>query len=223
MNKTASYTVSYSEDLIDGSLTAPSPAEPVAITCFRPESSDHRPETTLWLWHNNTSIMGLFEVRDQYVRAVNTTYCASVCQDSCVEFFASPARELGYINFEFNCGGTCLASHVTDWRRTATGFKAYAYIPEQEGKTISTFHSLPREVSPEIIEPVTWKLGFSIPVQIYATRFSIPGKLSGQRWHANFYKCGDRTSHPHWASWKPVTALNFHLPECFGEITFEKP
>ncbi|MEW6117215.1 MAG: carbohydrate-binding family 9-like protein, partial [Nitrospirota bacterium] len=42
-----------------------------------------------------------------------------------------------------------------------------------------------------------------------------------REWRANFYKCGDATSHPHWASWAPVEALNFHLPHCFGTICFE--
>ena len=36
-----------------------------------------------------------------------------------------------------------------------------------------------------------------------------------------FFKCGDKTSHPHWASWNPVDELNFHLPRCFSEIIFE--
>jgi hypothetical protein len=45
--------------------------------------------------------------------------------------------------------------------------------------------------------------------------------VSGQVWHANFYKCGDHTSHKHWASWQPVKELNFHRPEDFGDIVFE--
>jgi hypothetical protein len=39
----------------------------------------------------------------------------------------------------------------------------------------------------------------------------------GQRWRVNAFKCGDETSHPHWASWAPIgEALNFHQPEYFG-------
>jgi hypothetical protein len=45
--------------------------------------------------------------------------------------------------------------------------------------------------------------------------------LPGDRWRANFYKCGDATSHPHWASWSPVRELNFHRPDDFGTILFE--
>jgi hypothetical protein len=42
----------------------------------------------------------------------------------------------------------------------------------------------------------------------------------GNLWRANFYKCGDDTSHPHWAAWSPVDELNFHLPRCFGRLGF---
>ena len=37
--------------------------------------------------------------------------------------------------------------------------------------------------------------------------------VPGDRWRANFYKCGDETSHPHWASWSPVGRLDFHRPQ----------
>ena len=46
------------------------------------------------------------------------------------------------------------------------------------------------------------------------------GPVAGQRWRAlatrprcHAFKCGDQTSHPHWASWAPIgEALNFHQP-----------
>ena len=40
-----------------------------------------------------------------------------------------------------------------------------------------------------------------------------------RRWRGNFYKCADESSHPHWASWRPIgEKLDFHTPEFFGEI-----
>lgn len=44
--------------------------------------------------------------------------------------------------------------------------------------------------------------------------------MSGRIWTANFQKCADETSHPHWVSWMPLPELNFHLPDFFGEIVF---
>jgi hypothetical protein len=45
----------------------------------------------------------------------------------------------------------------------------------------------------------------------------------GVTWRANFYKCADKTSHPHWLTWAPVNypKPKFHLPEYFGRIEFE--
>jgi hypothetical protein len=42
-------------------------------------------------------------------------------------------------------------------------------------------------------------------------------------WRANFYKCGDKTSHPHWLTWNPVDKPrpDFHLPQYFGTLVFE--
>ena len=36
----------------------------------------------------------------------------------------------------------------------------------------------------------------------------------------NFYKCGDKTAHPHFVSWNPVgtPSPDFHRPEFFGEL-----
>ena len=49
------------------------------------------------------------------------------------------------------------------------------------------------------------------------------GKPSaGQGWSANFYKCADKTSHPHWGSWAKVEVDRpaFHLPAYFGTLEF---
>ena len=46
--------------------------------------------------------------------------------------------------------------------------------------------------------------------------------LPGQTWRGNFYKCADRSSHPHWASWSPLgEPLNFHTPQFFGPLRLE--
>ena len=40
---------------------------------------------------------------------------------------------------------------------------------------------------------------------------------------ANFYKCGDDTTKPHYISWNPVKSINpdFHRPEHFGILNFQ--
>ena len=45
----------------------------------------------------------------------------------------------------------------------------------------------------------------------------------GVTWRANFYKCADHTSHPHWLSWSVIGSgkFEFHVPEYFGTLEFK--
>ena len=79
---------------------------------------------------------------------------------------------------------------------------------------------MPPVVEPEIQVPTIWVIEYAIPLDLFSRYAGPLGDLAGQAWRANFYKCGDRTSHPHWAAWSPVDRLDFHMPECFGVLVF---
>jgi hypothetical protein len=193
-------------------------AEVVTVGQFRPESNAHHPRTYVRLLHDNHAVHGLFEVHDQFVLSTRTAYGSEVWKDACVEFFVEPKPGRGYFNFEFNCGGAFLCNHIVDPTRTADGFKQATRIPEPAMRGVTVQSTLPRVVSPERVEAVVWRLRFSIPVSVMEAYVGDLGELSGQTWRGNFFKCAEDNSHPHWASWSPVTAFNFHLPECFGEL-----
>lgn len=197
------------------------PAETLTISHFRPESSDHRPRVRARLLHDDDGICGVFRVEDRYVRSVHVGFGDPVHEDSCVEIFLQPRAGRGYLNFEMNCGGTLSASHITDHRRVPGGFAAFTPLSEQEAGSVLVRSSLPRRLEPEVASPLDWQLAFYVPLGLLERYVGRLGPLSGQTWRANLYKCGDRTSHPHWAAWAPVSALNFHLPECFGTLRFE--
>ncbi len=196
-------------------------APALSVAHFRPESSDHRPRTRAKLLWDAYHIYGIFKVADRFIRSVHTAFQTPVCRDSCVEFFVQPRPDKGYFNFEFNCGGALLTSYITDPRRTADGFAAWQALTPEEGRRIVVQSSLPRRVEPEITEARTWQLAFRIPLEVMASYTGPLHLAAGDVWRANFYKCGDETSHPHWAAWHPVDALNFHLPHCFGRLRFE--
>ena len=191
------------------------------IATFRPESSDHRPPTRARLAYDENGLGGIFQVQDRHVRSVHTRFGEPVYRDSCVEVFLQPTSDKGYLNFEMNAGGTLLASHITDHRRTPDGFAAFTRLTEEDGDKVGVRSSLPRVVDPEVPGPVEWELAFFIPTSLLEKYVGPIGPLGGQSWRANLYKCADGTSHPHWASWSPVDALNFHMPECFGTLVFE--
>lgn len=195
--------------------------EPLEIDSFRPESSDHRPRTRARLLHTGGALCGIFRVEDRYVRCRHTRFQDPVYEDSCVEVFLQPKAAGGYLNFEMNCGGALLSTHITDHRRVPGGFAAFSRLTEDEGRLVDVQASLAAPIEPEREGPLDWTLSFVIPVALLERRLGPIAPLSGQEWRANLFKCGDGTSHPHWASWSPVDELNFHLPRCFGLLRFE--
>lgn len=68
---------------------------------------------------------------------------------------------------------------------------------------------------------MVWTLEFSVPFAVLEKYIGVLEPIKGQTWRANFYKCGNETSHPHWISWMPLSARNFHNPESFGNLVFE--
>jgi hypothetical protein len=196
-------------------------AEAVDVDQFRPEGSDHRPRTRARLLHTGDALCGVFRVEDRYVLCRHAAFQDPVYEDSCVELFLQPKPDRGYVNLEMNAGGALLATHITDHRRVAGGFAAFSRLGDDEGRQVAIRATLPPILDPEIVEPLDWELSFVVPVSLLEGRFGPIGPLSGQCWRANLYKCGDKTSHPHWAAWSAVEALNFHLPHCFGLLRFE--
>lgn len=187
---------------------------------FRPEGSDHRPLTQVRLLYSRDGIAGVFRVEDRFVRSVHTRYGDPVCLDSCVEFFVQPRRDGGYFNFEFNCGGAMLCCYILDLKRNTDEPKESRALHAKDAAGVRVRSSMPAVVEPEIVDPVEWSLEFFIPFRLLEKYAGGLGDPAGQTWRANFYKCGDETSHPHWASWRPVPEVNFHLPEYFGELRF---
>lgn len=193
------------------------------IAHYREESSPHRPRVQVRLLYEAGGLWGMFRVTDRYIRCVHTGFQTPVCRDSCVECFLQPKTGGGYFNFEFNCGGTMLAYYITDPTRVDAAFAAYTPLKPTDGRHVGIRPSLPEVIDPEITAPVTWTLAFHIPFSLLETYAGPLTVAPGTTWHANFYKCADDSSHPHWGAWSPVDELNFHLPRCFGEIRFGRP
>lgn len=178
------------------------------------------PRVQLALGHDGKALGGCFTIGDCYVRSVHQGFQSPVYKDSCVELFLQPKPGGGYFNFEFNAGGAMLVYWIEDPVREGNGFRKYQALSLEACSQVSVSSSLPARVVPEIQEPLQWTLSFVIPVAVLEGYAGPIGDLSGQRWRANAYKCGDETSHPHWLSWAPLDTLDFHRPQCFGELVF---
>jgi hypothetical protein len=57
-------------------------ATPLEIAYFRPESSEHRPQTEATTIYDQEGLYGLYKVQDRYVRCVHQGYLAPVWRDS---------------------------------------------------------------------------------------------------------------------------------------------
>ena len=180
---------------------------------------DHQPVVQARVLYDDEALYVAFQVEDQYVRAVAETWHDSVCRDSCVEMFFTPGEDtsVGYFNVEINCGGVMLVhfqpAPASDIRQ----------MPIEQCEKIEIWHELPRTVEPEIAEPTVWQVAYRLPLEILGPFVEIASPNPGVTWMGNFYKCADRTSHPHWLSWSPIDTPgpNFHRPDSYGALRFE--
>ena len=194
------------------------PSETLELRNFMGERPAHFPKVQARLMYDAEALQGIFRVEDRYVRAVAGKNQDGVCRDSCAEFFFVTGTDLGrgYFNLEMNCGGVFLFH----WQR-ASG-KENRVLTEEECARVSVVSTLPRRVEPEIAESTTWCVEFRVPFSLLEGQTTVTKPGPGVSWRANFYKCGDQTSHPHWLTWAPVgfPKPRFHLPEFFGTLEF---
>jgi hypothetical protein len=158
-----------------------------------------------------------FRVEEPEVRLRYRRFQDPVYKDSCVEMFIDPFPEKrrGYVNIETNALGTVLAA----FGKGATGRLPFAAGQLRE-----------MEVQASISRPVDgphgapfWTLAYRFPLSVFKLCYSETIR-EGRRGRANFFKCGDETAVPHYGAWSPVDvpAPDFHRPEFFGTVVFEK-
>lgn len=178
----------------------------------------HFPPTQFKAAYDRDSIHVFFQVEDRYVRALTDQYQGPVYQDSCVEFFFSPGptADQGYFNLEINCCGAAL------FEFHPSGKEQFIRIPESTFRHIGITSSLTGRINEEITTPLTWTAAFRLPVEILKEYTAVLPPGPGNVWRANFHKCADRTSHPHWLTWAPIhyPTPRFHLPQYFGFLKF---
>lgn len=184
-------------------------------------SSDHRPTTEARVLYGETGLYVHFRVQDKYVRCIETEYHGKVWEDAAVEFFVQPKLERGYFNFEINCGGTMLLSYHENLNYKGPKGREEGSVPWELASQVTIFHSMPKVVEPEIADAVTWHIEYFIPFSVLEEYVGALGEVGGQTWRANFYKCAENNSHPHWATWSPIDGNSFHAPEYFGTLQFE--
>lgn len=169
-------------------------------------------QAEVFVAHTNTTLVLLYDVKDELVRASATHDFENVWEDSCVEFFVQREGEKTYRNFECNILGTLLASQREN-RNDAQRLTSFMPL-------ISRFSTIQPRITADR-HACDWTMFIEIPKE--ALGFAETENLSEQTLRANFYKCGDNTPEPHYLSWNPIDVENpnFHLPEFFGKLILE--
>lgn len=174
---------------------------------------DYKPDVKFSIGYTQDEILLKYYVTENYFKAEKTESNQDVYEDSCVEFFVSPANDGIYYNFELNAIGTCLMGTGTERDNR----------PRSDPRIISKIRRKTsagnRPVS-EITGEYSWDITLAIPTEVFFLH-EIAG-LEGKTFRANFYKCGDKLSVPHYLTWNPVGTdkPDYHRPEYFGILKF---
>lgn len=186
-----------------------------AIDLINWEAYPYQPMVKFRIGHHNNQIWLKFYVDEAHVLAQRTTTNSATHKDSCVEFFMDPVQNGNYYNFEFNAIG------VTHLAYGPSGKERVFVDPEVIEKQIKIESSLGKEPFLERSSPMSWEMTVVIPIETFSFTKNI--SLKGLYSKANFYKCGDDTSIPHYLSWNPVDTEkpDFHQPSFFGNLVFE--
>jgi len=175
---------------------------------------DSRPVVKFNIAYGSSDIYIKYYVTEPCTKAEHTQSNDEVYEDSCVEFFVAPDPDGIYYNFEFNAIGTCLMAMGPDRN------SRQRMDPEVIAK-IQRLSSLGDQPFAEKKKKSSWELTIAIPFEVFIG-MDIKD-LMGKTYRANFYKCGDKLSHPHYLSWNPIGTRkpDFHRPDFFGSIKFE--
>ena len=176
-----------------------------------PDRFPYHPDTSFAIARSRTHIAVLYHVRCLDLRAMALEDNGPVWEDSCCEFFASDPHDGTYYNFEMNCIGTLLGAKRRN-REDCTH-----YPPERlaDVTRYSTLARKQRDLSGKIFG---WSVGMAVPLEMIGIDPShLPSSI-----RANFYKCADKTVHPHFLAWNRVVSPtpDFHRPDFFGDLLF---
>ena len=195
-------------DELNALMEAKAAKASIDTVCW-PDEFPYAPEAGFAIARTDTRLVILYSVKGLDLRAQALEDNGPVWEDSCCEFFVADPCDGTYYNFEMNCIGTLLAAKRKS-RSDCTHFG------KETLERIKRFSTLEKKAFDESGREFSWKTALCIPFDIIGMeKDRLPKTLK-----ANFYKCGDKTAHPHFLSWNPVETEHpdFHRPEFFGEL-----
>jgi len=171
--------------------------ESQSIASINSASFNYNSEVRFRIAYFEDQIWLKFYVTEVSIRAKEINVNGTVSKDSCVEFFISTNKIWSYYNFEFNCIGVCHVGYNSKDERLLIDPAVLKNI-----KVKTTFGTQSFE---EKIGEYHWELMAIIPRVCLA--YDNGSDLMGLNATANFYKCGDEISTPHYVIWNPIGTI----------------
>lgn len=171
----------------------------------------YRPLVSFRIAYTDSAFLIHYVVNEKHIRGRFTKDNDPVWTDSCCEFFCQPFDDGVYYNLECNCIGTVLLGVGKD--RTEREL-ASADITKRI-KRWSSLGRQPYDISDTIRR---WEVALVVPFSTFWKHEFTPKQVTSVK--ANFYKCGDELTTPHFLSWNPVKVKSpdFHRPDFFGRL-----
>lgn len=172
---------------------------------------DYRPHAKgILCYVNDQGFAVRMTAAEKNPRATRTEPNSRVCDDSCLEFFVNfrpQAADSGYLNFEGNALGTMLCCYG---QPAKPGSKRSPVVD------LGYPHPQPRAFRTE--DGWGWEL--LIPLSLIRGIYGSADFHTGDRIRGSFFKCGDKTEHPHYGSFVKIDwpTPNFHRPEFFSDM-----
>lgn len=159
-------------------------------------------KTSVKLVYSDYGITVHFETDEKPLVMKYTEDNSNIWEDSCMEFFFGTSAGGKFINLEINPNGAVRSEFGN---------------PKPDRNIIIIKKDM-FFVKNEITDD-KWTLQYVVPFSFFEEYFGECPKV----FYGNFYKCGHKTGHEHYACWNPILNKNpnFHMPEFFGKLILE--
>lgn len=189
---------------------------PRAYVTHYPWGCEYRPETFGCLAWDDEHIHVYMRSYDKYIRAEVTCDNGDIFEDSCMEFFFNPMPGIyeGFFNVEVNSLGYLYLACGPEILEKRTLLKSDKY----------NHFGVEIRKEPKIHGSGYWDFCASIPFKYIEEHLPDFKPHNNMHFTGNFFKCGDKTSYPHYGCWSEIIPDSeipqFYRIKYFGGIDF---
>lgn len=203
---------SYTIKKVNGKPSDWSGIEKAKIDIYKWAENDYRPRTEAAICYDEEAIYIKFWAYETEIRAEHKNHNENVCEDSCVEFFFRTNSHPSFLNIETTVIGKQLI-----------GFGKDRHVRLDVPVEDDVMQIIPSVRDAENYSDDMWTVEYRVPFS-FLKKFYGDINVIEDGLRANLYKCGDFTKFEHFGMWNEVDYMppDFHRPEFFGEMIFEK-